>query len=50
MIYQTCKCGSVIREYGKVYFDTLPSCTCLNPEAVEMKSTIVSTDGTDLNY
>ncbi len=42
------KCGGVIREVGKPYWDVLPSCSCVEPEVVLGKSYTTSTVGTDL--
>ena len=37
-MYRTCKCGGIIRENMKPYWDTLPSCSCQNPIMVETPS------------
>lgn len=40
---RTCKCGGIIREDAKPYWDTLPSCSCQNPEVVPYHVQITST-------
>ena len=35
MMNRTCQCGGIIREAGKPFWDTLPSCTCAAPVAIK---------------
>ena len=43
---RTCKCGGIIREHGKPYWDTLPSCSCANPDMVK-HDIVITTTSTD---
>jgi len=45
---RTCKCGGIIRENGKPYWDTLPSCSCQNPTMIENIAVVTTTAGTNL--
>lgn len=49
MTNRMCKCGGIIREQGKAYWDTLPSCSCANPTMASMGDTIISTTATMTN-
>ena len=43
-MYRTCKCGGIIREMNKPYWDTLPSCSCQSPTMIQ--TPIIITDKT----
>ena len=43
---RTCKCGGIIRENGKPFWDILPSCTCQNPTMTENSPVVITTTGT----
>jgi len=42
-----CKCGGIIRENGKPYWDILPSCSCQNPTMIENPPIITTTTTTN---
>lgn len=44
---RVCKCGGIIREVNKPYWDVLPSCHCSNPEMVYVQSKTTNTTGTE---
>jgi len=46
MMNRTCKCGGIIRENMKPYWDTLPSCSCQNPTMIENPSVVITTTST----